>query len=371
VEEVLYADDIRPRAWLLATSVVIALPLAWRAASPGAAAVVSCLGYLATGLVSEGPFAPQLAVLPVLVLVFSAACQTRGRAALATGVVTAALMVGAHLATAEGDRGDFWPWLLWGGAWGCGAFVQRRSDAAAFHASRAARLEEQARTTAADAAQRERDRIAGELHDVVAHAVSVMVVQAGAERLRLGAEGGRTEEVLAAIEDSGRQALVELRTMLGVLRDEGRHGDSLVPLPGLTELPELVERLRGTGLRVCLVAAEADLERRLGLPSAIELAAYRIVQESLTNVVRHAGPVETTVRVASTSRGIDLEVRNAPPARHPGATDAPEGSGRGIVGMRERAAAVGGELTATREPDGGFRVHATLPVAHAVTRAPA
>ena len=156
---------------------------------------------------ATGPFAPQLSILPVLVAVYSAASLTRGGRAVATAVVTAVLLAGGLDRHRGGSPDDFWPWMLWAGAWAAGTFVRRRTEVAADHAARAALLEVEARTAGAESAQAERDRIAREMHDVVAHAVSVMVVQAGAERLRLGADAGPTGEALAAIEESGRTAL--------------------------------------------------------------------------------------------------------------------------------------------------------------------
>jgi signal transduction histidine kinase len=186
-----------------------------------------------------------------------------------------------------------------------------------------------------------------------------MVVQAGAERLRLGADAGPTGQVLSAIEGSGRQALAELRTMLGVLREAESEADGLLPLPGLADVPALVDRLRSTGLDVRLVVEPPEVVTPSAqLPSAVELAAYRIVQESLTNVVRHAGLVRTLIELRRTDGALTVEVRNA-------SSDQPalngHAEGRGLAGMRERAAAVGGHVTAHPTDHGGFLVSAVLP----------
>ena len=194
------------------------VPLAWRQRWSGIVAVVVCTAHLVTSLVATGEFAPQQSIFPVLVAIFSAA----SRAAWMVGGRRGAGYPGDHVAawvvTAEGDSGDFWPWMLWAGAWATGTFVRRREDAAAHHAGRAALLEVEARTVATESAQRERDRIARELHDVVAHAVTMIVVQAGAERLRLAGEAGGQAEVLEGIEESGWSALRRAAHMLGVMR---------------------------------------------------------------------------------------------------------------------------------------------------------
>ena len=225
---------------------------------------------------------------------------------------------------------------------------------------RAALFEVEARTSAAHAAQRERERIARELHDVVAHAVSVMVVQAGAERLRLGEAAGETGETLSAIEGAGRQALGELRMLLGLLAQPGGPEEDAQPLPRLSDVPALVQRLRDTGLPVDLELQPDDvLVGRGELPDALELAAYRIVQESLTNVVRHAGSVPTRVRVAEEGAELEISVANELPG---GCSAALPGAGRGVAGMQERARTLGGGLTAERQGD-RFVVSARLPLA--------
>ena len=361
VEEILVTTDMRPRGPLLAGAVLVALPLAWRRTFPAVVALVSSAGNLLIGLTSTGPFVPQLAFIPVLVALYSAGFRLRGRTSAATGAITLAMFVVAHVASVEGHVDDFWPYLLWGGAWFAGTFVRRRADLAAHHAARAALLEVQAETTAADSAQRERDRIARELHDVVAHSVSVMVVQAGAERLRLGDASGPTAEALDAIEQAGRLALSELRSMLGVLRDGAPDEGTMTPLPGLSAVPSLVNRLRSAGLPVELEMSGVSGQQPGGSTTGLELAAYRILQESLTNVVRHAGLVPTYVRLTRSDAALELFVRNEAPRSRP--DDPSIGSGQGLVGMRERALAVGGSFESGPDPDGGFRVHSVLPVA--------
>jgi signal transduction histidine kinase len=208
----------------------------------------------------------------------------------------------------------------------------------------------------------ERTRIARELHDVVAHRVSLMTVQAGAAKAVAAQDLEGALQAMGAVEEAGRQALDELRHLLGVLRPEaGLHG--LGPQPGLADLPRLVEQVRGAGLDVALATDGAPAE----LPARVDLFAYRIVQEALTNVLKHAGPgARAQVRLGADRRGIVIEVLDdghggaVPPV--PGLAQAGP-RGHGIVGMRERALLLGGTLDARPDPAGGFRVVAHLPTA--------
>jgi signal transduction histidine kinase len=197
----------------------------------------------------------------------------------------------------------------------------------------------------------ERARIARELHDAVAHSVSVMVLQVGAVRRLLGDERPREREVLAGVEELGRQAVGELHTMLGILR-RADAGAELAPQPSLRRVGELVEQVRSAGLDATLnVSGSADLA------PGLDMSAYRIVQEALTNALRHAPGARVSVTVEY-GRELVLEVIDDG-ARRNGHT-APPGSGHGLVGMRERAALYGGSLEAGPR-DGGFAVRAVLP----------
>jgi signal transduction histidine kinase len=181
-----------------------------------------------------------------------------------------------------------------------------------------------------------------------------MVVQAGAARRLISGSPERAAEALRTVEVSGREALTELRQLLGVLSEESQEA-ALAPQPGLAQLDVLVERLRQTGFAVEL--------RREGTPQplqpGLELTAYRVIQEALTNALKHASGAPTRVLVRFGDGRLDLEVRNA---RGQGAPMA-DGAGRGLVGMRQRVAVHGGELEAGPLPDGGFSVRASLPLA--------
>ena len=218
---------------------------------------------------------------------------------------------------------------------------------------RRAELAERERDVASrEAVLDERARIARELHDAIAHNVSMMVLQAGAERRVLNDPSGGTRETLEAIERTGRSALVEMRRLVGMLRSD--KSDPLAPQPGIQDLPILIDQLREAGLPVDLAVDGSPS----GLPVGIELSAYRIVQEALTNVLKHAGDAHATVRVRYTADSLELEIVDDGRGQR---TDAVRG-GHGLVGMRERVALYGGRFTAGHRPNGGFAVHVLLPV---------
>jgi signal transduction histidine kinase len=231
-----------------------------------------------------------------------------------------------------------------------GESVRSRRVIAAEAQERAERAE---RTREAEAQRRvdaERLRIAREVHDTVAHAITIVNVQAGVTAHVLDKRPQQVREALLTIEQTSARALRELRATLGVLRD---NGDDLAPVGSLACLDELVGVAREAGLDV---KVEADSPAR-ELPSAVDRAAYRILQESITNVIRHAGPARVTISVAYHPTVLELSIVDD--GRGPGS---PTGSGSGIVGMRERCGLLGGELTAGPGRDGGFQVRARLPL---------
>jgi signal transduction histidine kinase len=199
----------------------------------------------------------------------------------------------------------------------------------------------------------ERARIARELHDVVAHSISVMVVQAGAERRALRDDRAETREVLETIETTGRQTLAEMRRLLGMLR---RSDDEieLAPQPGMEHVDALVDQVREAGLPVTL-----DVEgRRVPLPAGVDLSAYRIVQEALTNALKHAGPASARVTVRYGDGELELDIVDD----GAGAVNG-NGGGHGLIGMRERVTMFGGDLDAGARREGGYAVRARLPIA--------
>jgi signal transduction histidine kinase len=217
---------------------------------------------------------------------------------------------------------------------------------------RAALAERERDLIAREAVVEERARIARELHDAIAHDVSMMVVQAGAERRTLDGRDGSTREVLQTIEQVGRGALTEMRRLVGMLR--GGDGDPLAPQPSLADLPRLASQVSEAGLPVDL---RVDGEPR-DLPLGIELSAYRIVQEALTNALKHAGDARAVVQVRYRQDQLEIEVAD----NGAGGAPAVAGGGHGLVGMRERVALYGGRLDAGRRGERGFTVRVVLPI---------
>ena len=245
--------------------------------------------------------------------------------------------------------------LVVAAAWLLGDLLRRWRERAEAFERLAAELQRAREELARSAVAEERLRIARELHDVVAHSMSVIAVQSGVGAHVLDTRPEEARRALAAIETVSRSALQELRRMLGVLRDPGAGGE-LAPAPGLDGLGALVDRLAEAGLTV-RVRIEGE---RPEVPPLADLSAYRIVQEALTNVVRHAGPASADVVVRYAANEIDVEVTDD--GRGGTSLAAPGGGGQGIAGMRERAAVTGGELEAGPLPGGGFRVAARLPL---------
>jgi signal transduction histidine kinase len=233
-------------------------------------------------------------------------------------------------------------WLLGDGIGSRRAYVREIEE-------KAARLEREHESEARRATAEEQARIARELHDVVAHALSVIVIQAAAADDVFEIDPARVREPIRAIEDAARSALGDLRRVLGILQDDTAYQ----PQPGLATLDTLVEQVRATGLAVSLEIEGAPRP----LPAAVDLSAYRIVQEALTNTLKHAGAEHANVRVRYGDE-LGLEVRDD------GVGAGPEGSpaGSGLIGMRERAAMLGGTVDAGRAPGGGYIVRARIPI---------
>ncbi len=285
--------------------------------------------------------------LIVLLVIYNAAAHTSGRRARMAGALTAALGVTVLLTDPDGVylSGVIFFTLLFGAPWLAGYVVQRR------------RLGEARMRRERDAAEaaivEERARIARELHDVVAHAISVIVLQARGGRRLLDTEPDETRSALDTIERTGQQALVEMRRLVGLLR-ESDEALALAPQPSLARLDDLVDQVRAAGLPVELTIEGDPVE----LPPGIDLSAYRIVQEALTNALKHAGPAQARVSLRYRPDGLDVEV-----ADDGAGTANGDGSGHGLVGIRERVSVYGGELDAGPRADGGYAVRARLPYA--------
>lgn len=247
-------------------------------------------------------------------------------------------------------------------AWALGRFRRLRADQVAALAERARAAEADRAQRDRRAAEEERARIARELHDVVSHSLSVMVRQAEAGRYVAAKDPAAAASVLATVADTGREALTDMRALLGVLR-AGEGAESSTPQPTLDDLPELVERVRRSGQQVRLTV-EGDPRP---LDRATHLAAYRLVQEALTNVVKHAGPdAGADVVLAWAPGALRVRVSDTGAARRTAGEQS--GDGRGLLGMRERVQLAGGRLRAGPVGSGGFAVEAELPVPAEATR---
>ena len=242
------------------------------------------------------------------------------------------------------------------GPWAVGVQTRMRADQAEAAESRAARLEREQELHAALVAAAERTRIARELHDIVSHSISVVTIQVQAVRRRLGPDHEAEAADLAQVEATARQALNEMRRLFGVLRAEGEQ-PALEPQPGLTQLDALVDRARAAGLDVRLVHEGAAAP----LPPGVDLAAYRIAQEGLTNALRHSGATEVTVAVRHQPDVVQVEVCD-----NGRGLQRTENPGHGLVGVRERVALYGGTVEVSNGPENGVTLTATLPTGRPV-----
>jgi signal transduction histidine kinase len=235
-------------------------------------------------------------------------------------------------------------------AWGLGRVLRSRSELVEELAAVNEAIAGQREARALDAVAQERARIARELHDIVAHALSVMVLQAAGARLAVSRDPDASVGALRVVEQAGRDAVSEMGRLLGMLRGDGE------AIGGLARLDELVERARLAGLAL-EVTVEGSSE---GLAPTVDLTAYRIAQEAVTNAVKHAAPTRATLSVRVSPDVLDVVVEDE---GHPERTHRGEGTGHGLLGMRERAELHGGVVEAAAVAGGGFRVHARLPVA--------
>jgi signal transduction histidine kinase len=242
--------------------------------------------------------------------------------------------------------------ILYVGTWIIGRLLESRTNQATRLKREAAILEQEREQRAREAIAEERARIARELHDIVAHGVSTMVLQVGGVRRRLTPDQRAELDVLMNVEETGRRSLVEMHRMLGIMR-QADNGNLLSPQPGLGRLDELAESMRAAGLPVELRKEGEQVD----LPSGLDLSAYRIIQEALTNALKHAGPARARVTVSYQPSALELEVTDDGRGGANG-----NGGGHGLVGMRERVALFDGTLETGARPEGGYRVHAHLPL---------
>ncbi len=350
--EIWLNSSIQPKWAALVTEVPLSLSLAWRRTLPLLVLAIVAVGTgleWSLGVSVNQPLVPLLAI--VIAMYSVAVNEPLRRAVLGFVLVNAGLAVAlVHIrGHADITVGSFaFGTIIAGGAWAAGLVVRSRTQRAGALARETKRLEAERAAAVAE----ERARIARELHDVIAHSVSVMVVQAEAaqEVLKKGPE--RAIEPLQAVQDTGRQAMVEMSRLVGLLREAGEEV-GLAPQPGLGDLDALLTQVRDAGLQVQLQVEGQPRQ----LPLGVDLSAYRVVQEALTNTLKHAGPAHAEVIVRYTRDALELEIRDDGPGSGNGHV-----GGHGLVGMRERVSVFGGELQAGPRPERGFAVRARLPL---------
>jgi signal transduction histidine kinase len=328
-------------------ALALLVPLALRVRMP----LILLAGFAAFALMGE--WLPKSALdvaafgLIALVVLYNAGAHTSSRRAWVSGAAAAAIGLVVAIRDPDGFSfgGVIFFGLFFGAPWLVGHVVQRR---------RLGEAQLRRERAAAEAAVRdERARIARELHDIVAHAISVIVLQARGGRRMLDSEPIETRGALDTIEQTGQQALVEMRRLVGLLRESDEQL-ALAPQPTLSQLSRLVEQVQAAGLPVELVIEGDPVE----LPPGVDLSAYRIVQEALTNALKHAGPANARVSLRYRPDGLDVEVTDDGTGIGDG-----DGGGHGLVGIRERVSVYGGELDAGPQTNGGYAVRVRLPYA--------
>lgn len=329
-------------SWVVAAAHVA--PVVWRRRVPRSAFAVS----VGAGAVFVASGWPMVGLgVAALVMTYSLAAETpRVLSLVGLGAEVAAFAAAMAIGDVRLDRSTIvGNVLVLAAAWALGDSTRRRRELAADEQDRRAR----------QAVVDERLRIARELHDIVAHSMSVITVQAGTGRMVIEDDPAQAKAALVAIEHVGRQALDEMRRLLDVLRESPDDAPALAPMPGLDDLDRLIADAESGGTAVTMHVEG----RRRPVPPGVELAAYRVVQEALTNVRKHAPGVAARVRIEFGDDDLRIVVENRVPVDGPVADeDAP---GHGLAGMRERVALYGGEVEARRNGDGQFRVWARLP----------
>jgi signal transduction histidine kinase len=341
----------------LNTAVVLlaTVPLAWRrqAPLPVFAVIASTFSVTFSLTNAMGSFFAEF--VPALIAAYSVARYGSRRQVLAGIAITlgAELLLITMADDFQNADEILFDAIFWSAAWLGGWTIRVGEERARDLGRRAERLEREREAGARAAVVDERARIARELHDVVAHGMSLMVVQAGAARSLLNGDSDpRVHDHLQSLEASGRQSLSEMRRLLTVLRDDDEL--ALEPLPGLDQLDALVSATRQAGVDVT-VQIEGRPEP---LAPGIDLTAFRIVQEALTNTIKHAGPANAQLTVRYQPDALELEIVDDGRGNAGG-----DGTGHGLIGMRERAALYGGELQAGARDDGGYAVRVRLPIA--------
>jgi signal transduction histidine kinase len=353
VTEVVAGRDLRHETAAAISCVVISAGLAVRRRFPlvcgGLALTTLVVQQLAIGDVEH---ASAVIVAALVLATFSLGVYGREVPARIIGAVGAAAFLATAIAKHKPPGDLVFVSIVLFAPWFVGMVVRARHARVAVLEQRTIELERAGDRRTRRAVEEERARIARELHDVVAHAMSVIVVQAGAERMVLPAELASTRAVLEAIEHTSRQALGEMRRLLGMMR-AGEDELALAPQPSLSFLPDLCDQVSRAGLPVALEVVGEPGE----VPPGVDVSAYRIVQEALTNALKHAGPASARVTVRHHPDELEVEVTDS-------GRGAPEQTvgGHGLVGMQERVAVYGGRIRTGNRAAGGYAVHVHLPI---------
>ena len=341
-----------PMAVAVGGALITSIPIAWRSVAPATAAVVASLGFTLVVAVGSADVQPTVTWFAPLITLFALGEHGSAHALRWAGPVC--VLAWSATGFLQEDLGGV-AFGLFGaiGAIAVGRAVRVMGFQTEVLEKQVGTLQQERERLAAEAVAAERDRISRELHDVIGHSISVMGIQAGAVRRVLPPELEREREMLRAVERAGRDSVGEMRRLIDLLRSPGDTPDAAPPT--LARVGALVDDVRRAGLQV-----ELELEGTLeDLPPGRALACYRIVQEALTNALKHAPGGRLHVRVARRPSEVEIEVRGAPDPLSPTTNDS---GGQGLIGMRERAAIYGGTLDAGPTSDGGFRVAANLPV---------
>jgi signal transduction histidine kinase len=343
-----------PSVWVLLAVALTAAPLAFRRRYP-----ITAFCVILTAVLVTRSHATVLTFAVTIFAAYGAVVYSEFRRTALLAVFTGAVIVTAAFPnTTPPVPARFTAFLVLMPTAAVAVAMRRWRERAGDSAERLRRAQAEHEDQTRRAVEAERARIAGELHDVVTHNVSVMVVQAGAARRVLDISPDDAREALLAVEASGRTAMTELRHLLGLLAPAGSgEGEAaLLPQPRLGQVRSLVDRVRGAGLPV-----ELTVTGERTLPPGADLAAYRVVQEALTNVLKHAGQARTSVRIEYLPRALRITVTDD--GRPEGA---PATGGRGLIGLRERIAVYHGTLDVGPRPGGGWRLVATIPLEDAV-----
>lgn len=341
--EVLASDQDVPLELSVPVGLIMTVPLLWGQRHPLIVAGIVLGAWVAQALAGDWQLEPQSELLPVCVVFWSIGAYVPNRVAW-RGFTVALVALVLHQ---PDDAIVLGPLLA--GVFAAGRLMRSREQLALA-------LEQERGQAERYAVSEERVRIARELHDIVGHSISLMTVQAGAERLALGDARPETSQVLSQIEVTGRQTLQEMRGLLGILRAPN-DGVDFTPQPGLAQVGVLAERISLTGLKV-----EVQVEGGPAVVSpGVDISSYRIVQEALTNVLKHAHARHARVRVVHGPAHVEIEVTDDGPAVLIGQPASAVGQGHGLSGIRERITLYGGSMEAGPGPGGGWRLYARLP----------